>query len=67
MDVELTKLQETVKHREAWCAVVHGMAESDMTQWLNNNVTFYFEKFSQICPTPSNVLEDTLHRLLWHF
>ena len=31
MDMNLSKLQEMVKDREAWCAVVHQVAELDMT------------------------------------
>ena len=38
LDMSLSKLQKTVKDREAWCAVVHGVAKS----WtrLNNNKTW---------------------------
>ena len=37
-DMSLSKLQEMVKDREAWCAAVHGgHKESGTPEWLNNS------------------------------
>ena len=50
MDINLSKLQKIVKDREAWHGPVHVVAESEMTEQLNNNKSplraLYFFLFS---------------------
>ena len=38
MDMNFSKLWETVEERKSWCATVHEVAESDRTYRLNNKI-----------------------------
>ena len=38
MGMNLSKFWEIVEDRGVWHAAVHGVAESDMTQWLSQRV-----------------------------
>ena len=37
MITNFSKLQETVRDKEAWCAAVHGVAKRGQAQLSNNN------------------------------
>ena len=54
MNISLSKLQETVKERKAWCAVVHGVAKSltwlrDWTTKISKSFLFKIIIISNLC------------------
>ena len=72
MDMSLSKLLEMVKDREAWRAIVHGVAKSQtLLKRLNNNKKYIYTYFyiflglptwfsgKRICP-PRQELQETL-------
>ena len=58
MDVSLSKLQELVMDREAWCGAVHGVAKSQtwLSSWteLNWTQTVGFPAGSVVKNSPAN-------------
>ena len=46
MDMNLSRLQELVMDRETWSATVHGVTESDRTEWLNWSIMTDTNRFT---------------------
>ena len=51
MNMNINKLQEVVKDREAWCATVHGVTKSQ-TRLSNSTTAANEEGKSWCCPEP---------------
>ena len=49
MNMSLNKLWEMVKNGKAWCAAVHGMAESDTNKQPSNNNNIKVENTGHTC------------------
>ena len=48
MDMNLSRLQEIVEDRGAWSVAVHGVAESDLNEWLNNNPNVHIKQKNEM-------------------
>ena len=65
MDMNLGKLQDMVRDREAWCAAVREVSESDMTGWPNNNNMLWLFGDGNGNPLQYSCLGNPMNRGAW--
>ena len=62
MDLNLSKLWEIVKDREAWCATVHGVTDSQTPTEQLNNIKIFSKYFIPVCGLSFHSVDSVFFR-----